>query len=150
MQWMVVCLETRLHGCKHQCTFCRMKHHWTWCDYFQILLLGIRSSMEPTIYFQILDRCCDGRHFPGFGKYIYIYIYPKHQTCTALVLSAGCAEFSCLPNLVIFNNFLVFNFPFLISSNIFLFFSSLDKYSLFIFNVVLHYQLNAFKIPKIV
>ena len=44
---------SRLHGCKHKCTFCRMKHHWAWCDYFQILLLGILSSMEPTIYFQI-------------------------------------------------------------------------------------------------
>ena len=42
-----------LHGCKHKCTFCRMKHYWTRCDYFQTLLLGILSSMEPTIYFQI-------------------------------------------------------------------------------------------------
>ena len=33
--------------------FSWMKHHWTWCDYFQILLLGILSSMEPNIYFQM-------------------------------------------------------------------------------------------------
>ena len=45
---------SRLHGCKHKCFFCRMKHHWVWCDYFHILLLGILSSMEPTIHFQIL------------------------------------------------------------------------------------------------
>ena len=44
---------SRLHDCRHKCTFYRMKHHWTWCDYFQILLFGILSSMEPTIYFQI-------------------------------------------------------------------------------------------------
>ena len=56
-------------------------------DYFQVFLLGILSGMEPTIYFQI---CCDS-HFPIFGK----YIFPQLQTYV-----------------VIFNNFLVFNFPF--------------------------------------
>ena len=42
----------------------------------------------------------------GFGK----YIFPQRQTCIAL--SAGCTECSCSPNIVIFNNFLVVNFPF--------------------------------------
>ena len=50
---------------------------------------------------------CDG-HFSGFGK----YIFPQRQTCTALVQSADCTECSCSLNIVIFNNFLVFNFPF--------------------------------------
>ena len=80
----------------------------TECDYFQILLLGILSSMEPTICFQILYRCCDDDNFPGFGK----YIFPQLQTCTALVLSADRTEGSCSSNIVIFNNFLVFNFLF--------------------------------------
>ena len=48
--------------------------------------------------------------------------------------------------LVIFNKFLTVFF--LISNNIIFF--SLYKYSLLIFNVVLHYQLNAFKTPKMV
>ena len=46
-----------------------------------------------------------------------------------------------------FNNFLVFNFPFFKFWTIASF--SLDKY-LLIFDVVLHQQLNAFKIPKMV
>ena len=58
---------SRLHRCKHRCTFCRMKHHWTRCDYFQILLLGILSSMEPIRYtFSDIPRCFEV-HFPGFG-----------------------------------------------------------------------------------
>ena len=97
---------SRLHGCKHKCTFCRMKHHWAWCDYFQILLLGILPSMEPTFIFRY--RCSDG-HFLGFGK----QIFPQRQACTALVLSVDCTECSCSPNIVIFNDFIiVFNFFF--------------------------------------
>ena len=49
--------------------------------------------------------------------------------------------------LVIFNNFLFFNFFFQFGTIISF---SLDKYSLLIFDVLLHYQLNAFKIPKMV
>ena len=56
-------------------------------DYFQILLLGIFSGMEPTIYFQLQIRA---GHFPGFGK----YIFPQHQTC-----SADCTEGSCSSNI---------------------------------------------------
>ena len=75
-------------------------------DYLQILLLGILSSMEPTIYFQIIDAV---GHFPGFDKYIFL----QRQTCTALVVSADCTKCSCSRNILTFNNFLVFNFPFL-------------------------------------
>ena len=84
---------SRLHGCKHKCTFCRMKHHWTWFDYFQLVLLGILSSMEPTFYFQIQMKM----------------LWWPHPLS---VLSVDCTECSCSPNTVIFNDFLVFNFPF--------------------------------------
>ena len=78
---------SRLHGYKHKCTFCRMKHHWTWCDYFQILLLEIFSSMEPTRYlFSDIDAAM--ATFPHFGK----YIFPQHVRlsllCLVIALSA--------------------------------------------------------------
>ena len=49
---------------------------------------------------------------------------------------------------VIFNNFLVFSFSFFRFRTIIYF--SLDKYSLSIFDVVLYYQENVFKISKMV
>ena len=106
-------------------------------DCFQILLLGI-LSWNPLYIFRY--RCCDG-HFPGFGK----YIFPELQTCTALVLSAEFTEGSCSSNRLIFNNFLL-TFLFLISNNNFLF----PIATLLIFDIVLHYQLNVFKISKTV
>ena len=47
----IVCLMyiSRLHGRKHKCAFCWMKHRWTWL----LSDLGILSSMESTIYLQI-------------------------------------------------------------------------------------------------
>ena len=54
-----------------------------------------------------------------------------------------------LIQLVIFYKFLVFNFPFFKFENN-SFFTGQPKYSLLIFVVVLHYQLNVFKIPKMV
>ena len=51
-----------------------------------------------------------------------------------------------LVRLVTFNNFLVFNFPFFNSEQYF----SFPKYSFLISDVIIHYQLNAFKIPKMV
>ena len=78
------------------------------------------------------DIRCDG-HFPVVGK----YIHPQLQTCTALVLTVDFTEGSYSSNIVIFNNFLVFNFPFF-------------KHFPVIIDVVLHYQLNAFKNPKLV
>ena len=111
---------SRLHGCKHKCTFCRMKHLWTCCHYFQILLLGILWRVVTTFRYCCLGfflawnavfifryRYCNG-HFPGFGK----YIFSQRQTSTALILSADCTEWSCSPNIVIFNNFLAFSFSF--------------------------------------
>ena len=41
---------SRLHGRKHKYAFAEWSI--TERDYFQILLLGILSNMEPTIYFQ--------------------------------------------------------------------------------------------------
>ena len=58
-------------------------------DYFQLLLLGILSGMEPTIFFSYIARCCDG-HFSCFAK----YIFPQLQTC-----SAHCTEGSCSSNI---------------------------------------------------
>ena len=76
-------------------------------DYFQILFLGILSSMELFV-FRYRYRCCDS-HFPfHVGK----YIFPQLQTCTALVLYFDCTEGSCSYNIVILNNLLIFNFPF--------------------------------------
>ena len=74
---------------------------------FQMLLLGILSSKEPTHYtFSDIDAVTS--NFPSFDK----YIFPQSKTCLALLLSADCAERSCSSNMVVFNNFLVFNFPF--------------------------------------
>ena len=95
---------------------------------------GLLDSLRNLFFFHFFIfryRCCDN-HFPGFGKYIFCQL----QTCTALVSSADYTKGSCSSNIVIFNNFLVFNFLFLIS------------YNNFLFPFVLPYQLNAFEIPK--
>ena len=63
-------------------------------------LLSNEASLNVTSSFR--------GQLPGFDE----YIFPQLQTCTALVLSADCTEGSCSSNLVIFNNFLVFNYPF--------------------------------------
>ena len=102
---------------------------------FRYCCLGFFLAWNPL--FICRYRCCDG-HFTGFGK----YIFPQGQIWTALFLSADCTECSCSPNIVIFNNFLVFNFPFFISNNNFLFLEQ-TKYFLLIFDVALHYQLKA-------
>ena len=110
---------------------------------FRYYCLGFFLAWTP-LYLPILIfryRCCEG-HFPGFGRYIFTQL----QTCSALVLFADYSGGSCSSNIVIFNNFLVFKFPCLISNINFLF---PGKYSL-LFHVVLQYQLNAFKIPKMV
>ena len=54
---------------------------------FQMLLLGILSSKEPTHYtFSDIDAVTS--NFPSFDK----YIFPQSKTCLALVLSAAiCA-----------------------------------------------------------
>ena len=81
-------------------------------------------------------------------------IFLQLQTCTALVLSADCTESSCTSNIAIFDNFLVFNFPFFQFRTIIYSSFFLDKYSS-IFDVVtyksqVYHRLNPFKIPRMV
>ena len=88
--WSIQSLS-RLHGHKHKCALCSMKHHWTW------LLSDIvawDSFWHGTHYFYLFSDkptyrfCCDG-HFPCFGR----YIFPQLQTC-----SADCTERSFSSN----------------------------------------------------
>ena len=80
-------------------------------DYIQILLLGILSGMqiEPTIfiYFQIyiIDAAVTATYL-CFGK----YVFPNFRLALLIVLRAFV---HLIIYLVIFNNFLVFDFPFL-------------------------------------
>ena len=138
MHWMVVCSVYYL-GCM-VVNINALFAEWsiTECDYFQTLLVW-----NPLFIFK--SRCCDG-HFPGFGK----YIFPQLQTCTALVLSADCTESSCSSNMVIFKNFLVFNFPFFNLEQLFSFPWISIPTSFSMLYSILHYQLNAFEIPKMV
>ena len=86
-------------------------------DYFQILLLGILSGMEPTIYFQIyavilqLDAVTATFH-------VLVKTYFLNFRLAVLIVLRALVH---VIYLVIFNNFLVFNFPFLISNNNLLF-----------------------------
>ena len=75
---------------------------------FSYCCLGFFLAWNPPFIFRYRYSECDG-HFPGFGKYVLL----QRQTCTASVLFADCTECSCSPNIVIFNDFIVFNFPFL-------------------------------------
>ena len=77
------------------------------CDFLQILLLGILSRWNPLLILRYADTVT-GTGVLHFGK----YIFPQLQTCTALILSVDCTEVSCSSNIVIFNNFLILNFPF--------------------------------------
>ena len=80
---------------------------------FRYCCLGFFLAWNPLFIFSTLDAVMAAFH--GFGK----YIFPQRQTCTAL--SAGCTECSCSPNILIFNNFLILTFLFLISNKNFLF-----------------------------
>ena len=110
----------------------------TECDYILSDIIAWDSlAWNPLFIFRYRSRCCDN-HSPCFT-------FPQLQTC-----SADCTEEgSCSSNIP--SNFwqgFSFNFHFLIPNTIISF--SPDKYSLLIFNVVLHYELNTFKIPKMV
>ena len=106
-------------------------------DYLQILLLGILFVMEPTSYlFSDKDAVTVTFHVLVNTYILDFKLALLMKTLVHLIYQ------------VIFNNFLVFNSPFFKFWTII--FSSLDKYSLIIFDIVLHYQLNAFKRPKIV
>ena len=113
------CNIRRYHFCKLLELHSTMSDKKTFVTNFPFLTdstccLGFFLVWNPISIFRY---CCDS-HFPGFGK----YIFPQLQTCTALVLSANCTEDSCLSDIVIFNNFLVFNFSFFnLSNNNFLF-----------------------------
>ena len=85
-------------------------------------------------------RCCDS-HFHVLVNTYFLNFRPALLIVLRVLVH--------LIYLVIFSNFPVFNFPFFfISKNIFLFPGY--KYSLLIFDVELHYQLNAMKVPKMV
>ena len=107
-----------------------------------MLLLRILSGMESTISFQIATDAV----MVIFQVLVKIYFLNVRHAL--LWLSVGCTGCSFSPNIAIFNNILVFNFPFFNFEQKFNFL--LDNYSLFIFDVVLQYQVNASKIPKMV
>ena len=72
-------------------------------DYFQITLLGILSGMDPTIYFQIaIDAVTTTFH-------VLVNTYFLNFRLALLIVLKILVH---LIYLVIFNNFLVFNFPF--------------------------------------
>ena len=105
-------------------------------------------------------RCCCLRSFLGMEPTIYFQIYIDAVTASFHVLVNTCflnfrlvllIVLSALVHLIyllIFNNFLVFIFPSINFKQQVIAFSLLDTYSLLIFSVALHYQLNTFKIPK--
>ena len=92
---------SRLHGRKHKCAFCWMKNNKR--DYFQILFLGILSSMEPTIYFQ---RAKDAA---TVTFHVLVNTYFLNFSLALLIVLRALVH---LIYLVIFNNFFDFNFPF--------------------------------------
>ena len=136
MHWMVCSVLSRLHGRKHKCAFCLMKDHWMW------LLSDIVAW----------DSFWHGTHY--LFSDIDVVTATFHVLVNTYFLNFRLALLSVLRvlahliYLVIFSNFSVFNFPFLISNNIFLFPGY--KFSLLIFDVEFHYQLNVFKAPKMV
>ena len=105
--------------------------------YFQILLLGI--LWHGTLYlFSDINQ-------DAVTTTLHVSHFLNFRLAQLIVLRRDLFH---LIYLVIFDKVLVFNFPFLIPNTIISF--SPDKYSLLIFNVVLHYELNTFKIPKMV
>ena len=132
---------SRLYGLKHKCAFCWMKHHWMWL----LSDIVVWDSFNHGVQYLFLDIDSGESPFPDFVK----YMFPQLQTGTALILSADCTEGSCLTSIVIYNNFSVFNFPIFNFEQYFPF-PWISILSSLIFNVVLHYQLNAFKISKMV
>ena len=71
---LIVCSVyiSRLHGRKHKCAFCWMKHHRTWLLSDRYSSLGFFLAWNPLFIFWYTYsyRCCDSR-FPGFGQYIF-------------------------------------------------------------------------------
>ena len=73
-------------------------------DYFQVLLLGILSGMEPTIQYLFSDRDAVKATF-----HILVNTYFPNFRLALLIVLRALVD---LLYLVFFNNFLVFNFPF--------------------------------------
>ena len=71
---LIVCSVyiSRLHGRKHKCAFCLMKHHWMWLLSDRYCSLGFFLAWNPLFIFRYTYsyRCCDSP-FPGFGQYIF-------------------------------------------------------------------------------
>ena len=105
----VLSVLSRLYGRKHKCTFWWMKDHWTW------LLPDIISW----------DYFWHGIHylFPDIDAvsttfHVLVNTYFLNFRLVLLIVLRVLVH---LTYLVTFNNFLVFNFPFLIWNNNFLF-----------------------------
>ena len=73
-------------------------------DYFQVLLLGILSGMEPTIQYLFSDIDAVKATF-----HILVNTYFPNFRLALLIVLRALVD---LLYLVFFNNFLVFNFPF--------------------------------------
>ena len=102
--------------------------------------LGFFLAWNPLILFIFIDAAMTDTFHVLVNKY-----FLNFRLALLIVLTA---RVHLIIYLVIFNNFLVFKSHFFLFQTI-VFFSP-DKYSLFIFDIVLHYQLNAFKIPNMV
>ena len=91
---------SRLHGRKHKCAFCWMKDHWTWL-LSDIVAWDSFSGIEPTtyIYFQAVTATF----------HVLVNTYFLNFRLALLIVLRALVH---LIYLVIFNNFLVFNFPF--------------------------------------
>ena len=94
---------SRLHGCKHKCAFCWMKDHWT--TTFRYCCLGDFLAWNPQFIFRYRCSMLWRRPFYMFWK---IHISLTLDLLYWIVLRA----LFHLIYLVIFYNFLVFNFPF--------------------------------------
>ena len=97
LEWVVQCV--RLHGRKHKCAFCWMKDHWTW------LLSDIvdwHSFWHGTHYlFSDKDAVTATFH-------VLVNTYFLNFRLALLIVLRALVH---IIYLVIFNNFLIFNFP---------------------------------------
>ena len=126
---------SRLHGCKHKCAFLLDEGSLN-VTTFRYFCLGFFLAWSPLFIFKYAVTAT-------FQVLVNTYFLNFR-----LALLIGPSALVQLIYLVIFNNFLVFNFPFFNFEQYFPF--PWIKYSLLIFDVALHYQLNDFKIPKMV
>ena len=101
--------------------------------------LGFFLALNPLYFLSDIDSVAGTFH-------VFVNTYFLIFRLALLIVLRALVH---LIQLAIFNNFLVFNFSFFKFENN-SFFPGQPKYSLLIFDVVLHYQLNVFKIPKMV